>query len=155
MLPAALEVLVDAVKKAVDETKRYRHESEEAAWRAAFRPHAVILTERVIPQPIFVAAFIGVDVLLRIDFDLTAGPASFLKQALDGLREKLARWRGELPAFGRATGIIVNYSPDRAIQFDLSGNSVKVFDRAYRLGTAQLLIGGRPFSQAELAKSLG
>ena len=85
MLPAALEVPVDVVKKAVDETKRYLHESEEAAWRAAFRPHAVILSERERPQPIFVAAFIGVDVLLRIDFDLTAGPATFLKQALDGL----------------------------------------------------------------------
>ena len=155
MLPAALEVPVDVVKNAVEETKRYLQESEEAAWRAAFRPHAVTLTERDIPQPIFVAAFIGVDVLLRIDFDLTAGPATFLEQALDGLREKLARWRGYLPALGRATGIVVNYSPDRAIQFDLSGNPVKVFDRAYRLGTAQLLIGGRPFSQAELAKSLG
>ena len=73
---------------------------------------------------IFVAAFIGVDVLLRIDFDLTAGPATFLKKALDGLREKLARWHGELPAFGRATGIIVNYSPDHAIQFDLRGNPI-------------------------------
>ena len=117
--------------------------------------HAIILTERERPQPLFVAALIGVEALLRIEFDLTAGPATFPRQALDGLREKLARWHGYLPAYGRATGLIVNYSPDRAIQFDLSGNPVKVFDRAYRLGTAQLLIGGRPFSQAELAKSLG
>ena len=49
----------------------------------------------------------------------------------------------------------MNYSPDRAIQFDLGGDPAKVFDRAYRLGTAQLLIGGRPFSQAELANSFG
>ena len=85
MLPAALEVPVDVIKRAVEESRKYLRESEEAAWRAAFRPHAIILTERQRPQPLFVAALIGVDVLLRLDFDLGSGPATFLAQALDGL----------------------------------------------------------------------
>jgi len=32
-----------------------------------FRPHAIIVTERSIPSPIFVAALIGVEKILRID----------------------------------------------------------------------------------------
>jgi hypothetical protein len=77
MLPSALDVPVDVVKQSVEETRRFLHESREAAWRAAFRPHAVILTERERPQPLFVAAVIGVEVLLRIDFDVTAAPDTF------------------------------------------------------------------------------
>jgi hypothetical protein len=66
-LAVALNVPVDVVNAAVEETQRYLRDSAEAAWRAAFKPHAVIMTER--PWPFFVAAFIGVDVLLRVDFD--------------------------------------------------------------------------------------
>jgi hypothetical protein len=95
---------------------------------------------------LFVAAMIGVEVLLRVDFDLTASPDTFLKQALDGLREKLARWHGYLPAHGRATGFIINYSPDHAIRFDLEGKAVEIFDRAYRLGRVQFAIGRRVIS---------
>ena len=63
---------------------------------------------------------------------------------------ELMRWRGELPAFGRAAGIIINYSPDHAIRFDLEGNAVEHFDRAYRIGVAQFAIGGRVVSPGEL-----
>jgi hypothetical protein len=69
MLLAALGVPVDVVKGTVEETQRYLLESAEAAWRAAFRPHAVIMTDRERPEPLFVAAIIGVNVLLRVDFD--------------------------------------------------------------------------------------
>ena len=88
MLPAALEVPVDMINHAVEESRQYLRESEEAAWRAAFRPHAIILTERQRPQPLFVAALIGVDVLLRLDFDLgSAPPPSSLKPSTDSARD--------------------------------------------------------------------
>jgi len=146
MLPAALEVPVDVITQTVEGTQRFLRESREVAWRTAFRPHAIIVAERERPQPLFVAAVIGVEVLLRIDFDLTAAPETFLKQALDGLREKLARWHGYFPAYGRATGFIINCSPDRAIRFDLEGNAVELFDQAYRLGIVQFAIGGHAIS---------
>ena len=149
-LPGALDVPSDVIKQAVAKSRQYLRDSEEAAWRAAFKPHAIIVTERQRPQPIFVAALIGVDVLLRLDFDLSSSPATFLTQSLDGLRQRLARWRGELPAFGRAVGIIINYSPDRAIRFDLEGNVLEHFDHAHRLGIAQFAIGGRVVSPGEL-----
>jgi hypothetical protein len=149
-LPAALDVPDEVIKRAVEDTRQCLRDFEEAAWRAAFRSHAIILTERQIPQPIFVAALIGVDVLLRLDFDLSSSPATFLTQSLDGLRQRLMRWHGELPAFGRATGLIINYGPDHAIRFDLEGRAVELFNRAYRLGIAQFAIGGRVISPGEL-----
>ena len=42
----------------------------------------------------FVVAFIGIDRLPRVDFDLKQGPVSYIQQAIIGLGHKLARWVG-------------------------------------------------------------
>lgn len=83
-LPAALDVPTEVVEHAIAETRRRIAEAQEAArlareaaWRAGFRPHAIILTERTVPQPIFVAAIIGVERLLRMDFSLALPPLSY------------------------------------------------------------------------------
>ena len=80
-LPAALDVPTEVVKQAIEETRRQIAEAQEAArqareaaWRAAFRPHAIILTERTVPQPIFVASIIGVERLLRRTSTLPCRP---------------------------------------------------------------------------------
>jgi hypothetical protein len=144
-LPQGLDVPAEVVQKAVDDTIRQLHEAHEAAWRAAFKPHAIILTERKIPQPIFVAAMIGVDELLRIDFPPFAAAEMYPDLAIEGIRLKLARWNRDfnrrkglgsyqLPAFGRPIGFVVNYSPDQATSFDLGGNVVEVLSKAHRIG---------------------
>jgi hypothetical protein len=144
VLPTALQVTPDELRQAVEDTQRHFKETEEAAYRASFVPHAIILTDRRSPAPIFVAALIGVHRLLRIDFDLPADTATFVDQAMNGVQEKLARWRsGVLPAFGRPTGVIVNYRPDHAVEFDLKGNQLRVLERAHRPGTASFSIKGR------------
>ena len=151
-LPDALGVSSEVVGQAVEETQRYLRDTEEAAWRAAFKPHAVIVTDRARPEPLFVAFFIGVNRLVRVDFDLTQRPVTFLRQALDGVREKLSEWRGDrLPAFGKPMGVIINYSPDRAVRFDLTGKPIAIFDKAHRLGRASFSIGGRAVTEGELA----
>ena len=79
-LPAALDVPPEVVEHAIEETRRQTAAAGQArqmVWRAAFRPHAIILTERTVPQPFFVAAFIGIERLLRIDFDLALAPVSY------------------------------------------------------------------------------
>jgi hypothetical protein len=88
-LPAARDVPTEVVEHAIEETRRRIAEAQEAArqareaaWRAAFRPHAIILTERTVPQPIFVAAIIGVERLLGMDFNLALPPLSYASQAL-------------------------------------------------------------------------
>ena len=132
---------------AIEETRRRTGKTQEATeqarqtvWRAAFRPHAIILTERTVPQPFFVAAFIGIERLLRIDFDLALVPVTYTNQALAGLRRRLAEFKSgsgriseTLPALGRPVGVIVNYTPDRAIRFDLDGNALEILPRAHRL----------------------
>jgi hypothetical protein len=168
-LPTALEVAADVVKEAVESTQRQIYEANEAAWRAAFRPHAVILTEKDRPEQIFIAAIIGVDRLLRVDLDSTEGEVTYIDQALKGIRQKLARWNSKvdvsavglgdlpLPTFGRPVGVIVNYTPDRAIRFDLSGRPIEFLDRAHRIGDAQFFLKGmgRPLSRDELDAFFG
>jgi hypothetical protein len=48
-----------------------------------------------------------------------------------------------IPAFGRATGLILNYAPNFAVRFDLRGTPQEIFGQAYRIGQAQLLLNGR------------
>jgi hypothetical protein len=150
-LPVALEISLDVVNRAIAETRQQVDDAnaraaaeKEAAWRAAFRPHAIILTQRKRPEPIFVAGFIGLDRLLRVDFDLSASRATYVAQALNGVRVKLRDWKSDvIPAFGRPTGIIVNYRPDRAVRFDLEGNALEILSNAYRPGEVSLSIRGR------------
>jgi hypothetical protein len=157
-LPAALDVPTELVERAIEDTRRQvanakeaALQAREAAWRAAFRPHAIILTERTVPQPIFVAAVIGVERLLRIDFDVALPPVSFAGQALAGIRRKLSGFKSELgrisdtlPAFGRPVGVIVNYTPDRAIRFGLDGNALEILPRAHRPADAYIALRRRP-----------
>jgi hypothetical protein len=98
VLPQALETAAETVKRAPDQTVRelelaekQEAEARDKIWRENFRPHAIILTERTVPSPIFVAAIIGVEKLLRIDLDPTQGPVSFVRQVLDRLPEGVPR----------------------------------------------------------------
>jgi hypothetical protein len=99
----------------------------------------------------FVAAVISVERILRVNFHANAKPISFVKLALDGVKQKLAEWNCEaLPGFGRLTGIVVNYSPDNSVRFDLNGTPQETFDEAYRVGQVELLIKGRPIPSGVL-----
>lgn len=151
MLPAALGLPAEMVEGAVKETwnqlveaDRRAAEEKEARWRAAFEPHAIILTEKRVPEPIFVAGLIGIERLLRVDLDLAADRSSYVYQALNGIRAKLERWQSDmLPAFGRPTGVVVNYAPEWAVRYDLEGNALEFLPKARRPGEATLSVGGR------------
>jgi hypothetical protein len=93
-----------------DNSRRQIAEANEAAWRDASKPHAVFLTERLIPQPLNIAAIVGGDRLKCVDFEPDSNPVTLIDQALDALREKLQRWNGHIPCFGKPT-------PFRAIHF--------------------------------------
>jgi hypothetical protein len=62
---------------------------------------------------------------------------------------------GVLPAFGRPTGLIVNYTPVRAVVFDLAAKPVAELDAAYRPGTASLSICGRALADHDLGVLFG
>ena len=155
-LPQALETSADTVKRALDQTVRelelaekQEAEARDKLWRENFCPHAIILTEHTVPSPIFVAAMIGVEKLLRIDLDATQGPMSLVRQVLDRLPERV-------PAFGKAIGFVINYSPDKAVRFDRNGQPIAILDKAVRPGTAVLLrLGGRPIPAEALGLIFG
>ena len=143
-LSQALETSAEIVTLALDQMVReielaeqQKAEARDKIWRENFRPHAIILTQRTVPSPIFVAAIIGVEKLLRIDLDAAQGPVSFVRQVLDRLPE----W---VPAFGKPIGFVINYSPDKAVRFDSNGQPIAMLKESVRPGTAVLRLGGRP-----------
>ncbi len=124
-------------------------DARDKIWRENFHPHAIILTERSVPSPIFVAAMFGVEKLLRIDLDATHGPVTFVRQVLDRLPEGV-------PAFGKPIGFVINYSPDQAVRFDRNGQPIAILDKAVRPGTAVLFrLGGRPIPAEALGLIVG
>lgn len=154
-LPSALEVPAEAISQAIEDTRRVLQElrtvelrAAEEAWRASFVPHAIVLTERTRPEPIFAAACFGMRRLLVIELDHTEPEQTFPQQARNGLAEKLASFGsaiGQIPAYGSPTGFVVNFTPDRAVEFALSGDPIRVLDKAYRPHGAFLMLGsGKP-----------
>ena len=99
----------------------------------AYRPNVVISTERSIPSPIWVAALIGVEKILRRDFDLSQLLATYLHQAPAQIPENT-------PGFGRPIGLTVNYAPDHSIRYDLTGKVLAVLSEAVRPGQASISI---------------
>ena len=100
--------------------------------KSRFPTHAIIATDRSVPSPIFLAALVGVEKILRIDFDTSLPEATFVQQALAKLPEQTI-------AFGRPTGATVNYAPDRAVKticgVSISKPSLRQFE-AGRHGSA-------------------
>ena len=159
-LPAAIEVPAEVVETAVkatasflaelkwqeDEKLRIARETEDAEWRAAFIPHAIILGERKIPTSITMYAISGgSDRNLTIELDISKSSNTFVQQAMAVLPNKLhlgKDGRLTVPFFGYALGFIVNYSPDQAVRYDLKGNAVENLSKAFRLGRASFSLKG-------------
>ena len=58
-LPEALDLPPEIIAEAIEETRREMHEREEQAWRAAFRAHGIILTEKRMAEQITFALLTG------------------------------------------------------------------------------------------------
>ena len=56
---------------------------------------------------------------------------------------------------GPTIGFVIDYSPDRAVRFDLAGNPVAMLDRAYEPGQVTLRIAGKQLSADAFARILG
>ena len=106
--------------------------SEEASAKA-FRPHAIIATRRTVPSPIFVAALVGVEKILRMDFDASRPEETYLDQVLRKIPDHTI-------AFGRPIGVAINYAPNRAIRYDLKGKVIEELSLADRVGRATFSI---------------
>jgi hypothetical protein len=139
-LPYALDLPATEVKAAVlatmeqiAEAQRARAEAEEQAYRVAFRPHVLWMTEHSRPTSITMAAFAGIERLLRFDLDLNQGEETFVAQAIAAMPAGVA-------FFGETRGFSVSYSPDRCVEYDAQGNVVATFPRARRPGWADVTL---------------
>ena len=93
--------------------------SEEQEWRewcSRFQPHAILTTDQPRPSPIFVAAILGPERILRLDFELGRPPVTWPFQVSERLPDRV-------PAFGKVMGFYLNYSPERAVEFDGAGRA--------------------------------
>ncbi len=106
---------------------RREQEGVEAAWRRNFRPHAVILTENERPSLVIGMMLFGDQRF--VFFGEGTDPVSLRDQVLRALPE-------DVPLFGKPISFVVNYTPDRAVEFDLRGSEVRSYSNAYRPGRA-------------------
>jgi hypothetical protein len=58
----------------------------------------------------------------------------------------------QVPFLGKAVGFVINYSPDSAARFSLTGDPLEVLSKAYRPGEVVLSIGRRVVSATVMAK---
>jgi hypothetical protein len=147
-LARALEVPVEDVLKAIQTTQQQLEQSskraEEQEWRewcSRFQPHAIIKTDQPRPSPIFVAAILGPERLLRLDFDLGRPPVTWPFQVSERLPDRV-------PAFGKVNGFYLNYSPERAVEFDRTGQALREYPAARRPGRAWMEHKGRDVTPA-------
>lgn len=147
-LPDALKVTGQQVADAVAETLRRRLAEEDEAWRSAFVPHAIVITEHKRPTQITLAAMTGAGERLHIPLDVTRSPVTFFDQAKAVMTKRLRDTNGKtFMFFGRPLALAVNYSPDAAVKFDLDGTPIEELARAYQQCQGWVSVGGgRPMS---------
>jgi hypothetical protein len=136
-LAEALEIepnLLDQVSIATAHQQHDEHRARilerERAYRAAFRPHLQVQTERKVPSPIFVAALLGT-ARLRI-VPLTDEPFASDENVRDRavkavIVEHHREHAGRVPAFGAITGYVLVLIPgydglDFGLPFSVSGD---------------------------------
>jgi hypothetical protein len=118
----------------------------EATYRASFRPHLQVQTERAVPSPIFVAALLTVARLRIVRLPDEALTAS--DEARDRIIKSIiiGHWGendGRVPAFGAIVGyilvLVAGYGGfDFGLPFSVRGNRAGAMQKVERLGQATL-----------------
>ena len=139
-------------KKSISATQsELTADRRDAAWRAAFKPHAYLLGTHTRPSSITIFGISGgAKRWLNIPLDLAQSPVTFATQALGFVRQTPV-----VPFFGPTTGFVINYTPDRAVRFDLEGNPVECLPCAYFPGDVTLTLGNRKMAADEFARIAG
>lgn len=96
-----------------------------------FIPHAIILTEFLIPRPIFAAALVQAVRRKKIEFEPNSHPLTYVKQVIQKLPIGV-------PCFGRTTGFVINYRAEHAVEFRKDGSPIARLNTALKLGETKL-----------------
>ena len=146
-LAAAVELPLTDVKVAIAAKQNKLAQEAEVekfqewlGWCASFVPHAILKTDRTRPSPIFVAAYIGPEKILRVDFDKNKTKNDWISDTVMKLPEKV-------PAFGSVIGFYINYAPLYAVEYDLRGEPVQELNQAKRVGQSSISLKGRDITE--------
>lgn len=124
-LAAALDLPIRTIDAAIHRTADRRAAEREAAWRTAFVPHAVLVTQNRRPSQLVIAALAGAEGKMSIELPPSLPKLSWPKHVVQLLPKGV-------PGFGFVTGFVINYSPDQAVRFDLDGKPLAALPAAYR-----------------------
>ena len=128
-LATVLEVSEAELMAAAQATREAIEARAEADYRARFQPHAVWTTVRSQPSSTAMAGFINAPARLVLLFPPDLPTQDFIAhcqaQAPEGV-----------PLYGPVTGFIINYAPDEAVRYDLSGAALERLDTAARVNLA-------------------
>jgi hypothetical protein len=132
-----VENAIAATAQVIADANRLAEAEREGAWRESFKPHAYLVGSQNRPSQITLYGMTGgPERWLKIPLDLSQPPVTYAVQAHEFVKKTPL-----VPFFGKTTGFIVNYTPDSAVRFDLDGNPVEHFDRAYIPGQVEVFIG--------------
>ncbi len=130
--------------KQIEEREQKEEAERDAALRASFRPHGFFVTKRSVPSQIVICGLCGgPEKFLRIELDLSQSSITFVRQAVE-----FAKQNPTVPFFGKVQALIVNYSPDFAVRYDLNGSPIETIDQAYAPGRIELLSRGKDVGPA-------
>jgi hypothetical protein len=120
--------------------------AREDAYRASFRPHLQVETERRIPSPIFIAALLTTRRLriVQLPDEAISGDEDRRDRLIRAtIIEHYREQRGDVPAFGRITGyalvLLAGYDGvDFGLPFNVRGDPVGSVRAVRRLPEATL-----------------
>jgi hypothetical protein len=137
-LPSALDLPQPVVDDAINASAKQIADEIEAAWRSNFVPHALAITaNNGRPRQITMAAICNAGRYVRIDFPETMQSSDFKQYAFDVLSTRapdIAKFFYELQ------GLVINYSPDKSIKFNLDKQMVEESNRAVKAGQLSFTI---------------
>jgi hypothetical protein len=137
-LPSALELPQSAIDDAINASKKQIADEIEAAWQSNFVPHALAITaNNGRPRQITMAAICNAGRHVRIDFPETLTASDFKKYAFD---ELITRAPDIAKFFYELQGLVINYSPDKSVKFDLDQHVVEESNRAIKAGQLSFTI---------------
>jgi hypothetical protein len=164
-LATALEIDQSEVDKTLAATAK-QHQAEEderrmeaeRAYYEAFRPYLRVECERTVPQPVFVAAMIGVGKLRVVPVDMRVWRSRpLLRDRLvkEAILRHYPRRDGTVIAYGRIIGYSLVLAPsvcfrDLALPYDIHGNPTGPMRAVPRLGSATISVKGKPFPTSTL-----
>ena len=137
-LPLALDLPKSVIEDAINASRQQITDEIEAAWRSNFVPHALAITaNNGRPRQITMAAICNAGRHVRIDFPEYMQPSDFKEYAFKILTTRapeIAKFFYELQ------GLVINYSPDKSIKFNLDKQMVEESNRAIKAGQLSFTI---------------